>query len=1119
MTVEQTAAGPSSLEEQLAQYKLLAAKVAPLPNSGYDLTDLQLSGSVSEDKERLRSALYAATDFPSALLADIVQQAMNTEGTPRELLSKTREAMGGLAPPRVAMGILPADVVRERERLIKQRVAARISELEKKLSDLPEDDPSRTKLLIELKSMQLWDVRRKVRADVLQRAQAGAAFDAGMNRSEMELLGRQISLQGIRPFRPPETPAVPSESQTPLGRNRGLCSLLSDHFKNWGAETKNKSSLWTKVNRAVSSYHSAAEKEEQKRQERVSKERIKALKADDEEAYLKLLDQQKDTRLAYLLNQTNEFLGTLSAQVRAQQADGEETAVEGESNADYYQAAHRTKETVEEQPSILIGGKLKEYQLKGLEWLVSLYNNRLNGILADEMGLGKTIQAISLISHLMERKNLSGPYLVIVPLSTMTNWSVEFDKWAPSIVKVEYKGTPAHRKNLQATLRHGRFNVLLTTYEYIIKDRPFLSKFKWLYMIIDEGHRMKNSHSKLSLTLSQYYAARFRVILTGTPLQNSLPELWSLLNFVLPRIFNSSKTFEEWFNAPFANSGTGESVELNEEETLLIIRRLHKVLRPFLLRRLKKDVEADLPDKIELIMKCPMSALQHRLYAIIKQQGVDDAASSSFKRLNNTIMQLRKICNHPFTFEEVENVVNPSRINNDLLHRVSGKFELLHRVLPKFKATGHRVLMFFQMTAVITIMEDFLNMMGMKYLRLDGSTKAEDRTTMLHAFNDPKSPYFIFLLSTRAGGLGLNLQSADTVIIFDSDWNPHQDLQAQDRAHRIGQTRQVRIFRLVTVDSVEEYILERAQFKLSLDGKVIQAGKFDNKSTNEEREQMLRALLEEEREKNNEEEDFSDDDLNESIARNDFELEQFRKMDLENPPHREGRLITFEELPAEYREQPKQRVVDPALAEMGRRKKQVNYDESMSDNQWLKTIDAENSSDVASPAKRIRLKVATPNSINPAFFSLLDSLEAACDDTGRSRSDIFAVLPDAKDYPDYYKVIKRPLSMACIRNNLCQGRYIRAEELQADLDAMFGNAMRYNAEGSLVYEDAAWLMEYSHDLIAEINNTSEDDDDEMQVDNVHDNEEDEIENDDIEEDDYNDNDDEEEDGDSEFMQE
>jgi ATP-dependent helicase STH1/SNF2 len=219
----------------------------------------------------------------------------------------------------------------------------------------------------------------------------------------------------------------------------------------------------------------------------------------------------------------------------------------------------------------------------------------------------------------------------------MTNWSGEFAKWAPAVKIISYKGNPAQRRNLQAELRMGQFQVLLTTYEYIIKDRPILCKIKWLHMIIgeyilialgmywsltlhlDEGHRMKNTQSKLAQTLSQYYHSRFRLILTGTPLQNNLPELWSLLNFVLPKIFNSVKSFDEWFNTPFASSGTGDKIELNEEEALLIIRRLHKVLRPFLLRRLKKDVESELPDKVEKVIKVRMSALQSQLYRHMKK--------------------------------------------------------------------------------------------------------------------------------------------------------------------------------------------------------------------------------------------------------------------------------------------------------------------------------------------------------------------------------------------------------------------------------------------------------------------------------------------------------------------
>ena len=584
----------------------------------------------------------------------------------------------------------------------------------------------------------------------------------------------------------------------------------------------------------------------------------------------------------------------------------------------------------------------------------------------------------------------------------MTNWSLEFEKWAPSLVKVEYKGTPLVRKSLQGEVKLGKFNILLTTYEYIIKDKSFLSKIEWLYMIIDEGHRMKNAQSKLVHTLSTYYSTRYRLILTGTPLQNNLPELWALLNFVLPKIFHSSRSFDEWFNAPFAN--TGERLELNEEEMLLIIRRLHKVLRPFLLRRLKKDVESELPDKIERVIKCPMSSLQLKLYTLVKEKTLMPATGSAgagIRRFNNTIMQLRKICNHPFVFDEVEQQLNPSRITNDLIFRVAGKFELLKRILGKLRVTGHRVLIFFQMTTVMNVMEDFLNAEQFPFMRLDGSTKAEDRSAMLKVFNAPDSPYFIFLLSTRAGGLGLNLQSADTVIIFDSDWNPHQDLQAQDRAHRIGQTKEVRIFRLVTNNSVEEVILARAQYKLNLDGKVIQAGKFDHKSTNEEREAMLRTILDSEQrqeeqkpkkpvvpkkrgrpqegavpaeEDNVSEDDSVDDDdderdvlndeeLNEILARNAEEIELFRQLDEEYSADLKmkgvARLISESELPKVYLNDPSLQDGQDELEEeefgRGQRVKgnKVAYDDHLSEERWLKQFEVkDNDSDNDSPLKK-----------------------------------------------------------------------------------------------------------------------------------------------------------------------
>lgn len=578
----------------------------------------------------------------------------------------------------------------------------------------------------------------------------------------------------------------------------------------------------SKLSKSTLALHAQAEKEEVKRAEKIAKERLQALKADDEAAYLRLLDAQKDTRLTHLLRQTDLFISSLADRLQDQKESVKDagfddsfptalssafsTSISNSSaNIDYYAAAHTFQEQLPPKPSILVGGTLKEYQQRGVAWMLSLYNNRLNGILADEMGLGKTIQTIALITYLVECKRQNGPFLIIVPLSTIPNWVNEFDKWAPTLLRVEYKGTPDQRKALQASIKgSARMNVLLTTYDYIIKDKSFLSKIPFLYMIIDEGHRMKNTTSKLSLTLTQSYITKYRLILTGTPLQNNLPELWSLLNFVLPKIFSSSKSFEEWFNAPFAN--TGERLELNEEETLLIIRRLHKVLRPFLLRRLKNDVEGDLPDKIERVIRCPMSAIQSELYLSLQKKATNPK-KGGIRAFNNTVMQLRKVCNHPFVFEEVEATLNPTRANNDLLYRTSGKFELLGRILPKMKAASHKVLIFFQMTSVMTIMEDFLNLLMISYLRLDGSTPAAERSVLLNKFNAPDSPYVIFLLSTRAGGLGLNLQTADTVIIFDSDWNPHADLQAQDRAHRIGQTREVRIFRLVTVDSIEEVFL------------------------------------------------------------------------------------------------------------------------------------------------------------------------------------------------------------------------------------------------------------------------------------------------------------------------
>jgi len=870
----------------------------------------------------------------------------------------------------------------DRERIAYNRITSRKSELENlpanlgvwdtSKSDTPQaDDSLKRKALIEYKMLCLLPKQRALR----QQVHKDVVHYDNLAQTANRLIYRRpkkMYLHEARMTEKLEKQQRDVRETKEKEKQTAHFQAITQHGIEIAKAADTQRARVQKLGRMMLAQHQHIEKEEQKRVERTAKQRLQALRNDDEETYLKLLGQAKDSRISHLLKQTDGFLSQLAASVKQQQrgavqqyADDDmpeeessdsEDEVEGGPKVDYYAVAHRIKEEIKEQPENLIGGTLKEYQVKGLQWMISLYNNNLNGILADEMGLGKTIQTISLLTYLIRKKNQSGPFLVIVPLSTLTNWNLEFEKWAPSIKRIVYKGPPLARKNQQQQIRYGQFQVLLTTYEYIIKDKPVLSRIKWVHMIVDEGHRMKNAQSKLSNTLTQYYSTRYRLILTGTPLQNNLPELWALLNFVLPTIFKSVKSFDEWFNTPFANTGGQDKMELTEEEQLLVIRRLHKVLRPFLLRRLKKDVEKDLPDKQERVIKCKSSALQAKIYKQLvtyNKISVSDGkgGKTGIRGLSNMLMQLRKLCNHPFVFEQVEEQMNPTKTNNDLLWRTSGKFELLDRMLPKFQATGHRILMFFQMTQIMNIMEDFLRLRGMEYLRLDGSTKSDDRSELLAKFNAPHSPYFCFLLSTRAGGLGLNLQTADTVIIYDSDWNPHQDLQAQDRAHRIGQKNEVRILRLITSKSVEEKILERAQYKLDMDGKVIQAGRFDNKSTNEERDAMLRTLLDsaETTDDMANEEEMDDDELNMITARSDDELAIFQRLDQEryaDPMYgpekgKLPRLMDEEELPEMYLQEdnPVTEEIEEIAGRGARERTRVKYDDGLTEEQWLMAVD------------------------------------------------------------------------------------------------------------------------------------------------------------------------------------
>ncbi|CAN3476075.1 nuclear protein Sth1p/NPS1 [Diutina catenulata] len=971
------------------------------------------------------------------------------------------------------------------ETVIVNKISTRVAELAQvpanlgtfHLSESSELDKLKISSLVELKSLRLLPKQKQLKHQVLvHEAFQAKYFDPNLKNHPLSLQERRGFHVRAKVEQPsPNTLALQLEELQRQAAGRAehqqhvnkINQILQSSMEIQERQQRRLYRRTVTLPKHVNAIHQTVEKDESKKLEKTAKQRLQALKANDEEAYLKLLDQTKDHRITHLLKQTNSFLDTLANQVRAQQAeaDGEDEAIDDENREkiDYYQVAHRIKEDITKQPSILVGGQLKEYQLKGLQWMVSLYNNKLNGILADEMGLGKTIQSISLVSYLIEKKGES-KFLVIVPLSTITNWTLEFEKWAPSIRVIVYKGSPQQRKTMQAEIRVGNFQVLLTTYEYIIRERPILAKFNYSHMIIDEGHRMKNTQSKLSVTLRQYYKTKNRLILTGTPLQNNLPELWALLNFVLPKIFNSVKSFDEWFNTPFANTGSQEKIELTEEESLLVIRRLHKVLRPFLLRRLKKDVEKDLPDKVEKVIKCRLSGLQQVLYQqMLKHNALFVGAEvtgqkSGIKGLNNKIMQLRKICNHPFVFSEVEEVLNSSRLTNDLIWRVSGKFEMLDRILPKFKASGHRVLMFFQMTQVMDIMEDFLRWRDMRYLRLDGSTKADERQDMLKEFNAPNSDYFCFLLSTRAGGLGLNLQTADTVIIFDTDWNPHQDLQAQDRAHRIGQKNEVRILRLITNDSVEEVILERAHQKLDIDGKVIQAGKFDNKSTAEEQEEFLKRLLEEEQTREEDADDnfLDEEELNDILARNEDEKELFESIDdnqkiLDKQQGIKSRLIEDSELPSIFTEDITKHF-EEEKAELGRvrEKKRVKYDDGLSEEQWLMAIDDDNDT-IEDAIKRNEARKRKRVEGEPAV--ILEEISELVADDGHAVSEVFEKLPSKKLYPDYYTVITQPVALETIRKKVKQG-HATAAEVVADLKVMVANARTYNDEGSWVWDDA-----------------------------------------------------------------
>ncbi len=470
-------------------------------------------------------------------------------------------------------------------------------------------------------------------------------------------------------------------------------------------------------------------------------------------------------------------------------------------------------------------GQLKEYQIESLNWLLKLHYLGVNGILADEMGLGKTIQTISLLAYMLilkEAQNTRMTHIVIVPKVTIKNWQREMGKWLPSIKIMYFYGDKDERKKLvEEDLKKGDYDVILTTFECAMKEKFALAKIEYEYLIIDEAHRIKNEKSKFSFVVRQF-RAKHRLLLTGTPLQNNLHELWALLNFLMPEIFNDSEEFDKIFDLNSAN----------EEDQRKIVKQIHQILRPFVLRRLKSEVEFKLPPKKEIYLYVGLSQLQKTMYKQILTKNIDvvNGVSKDKIQLLNILMQLKKVCNHPYLFPKIEK--GPPFVDGEHIIENSMKLRILDVLLKKVKNENGKVLIFSQMTTLLNILDDYCRYRGYSYCRIDGSTSSEDRDLRIEQFQAPGSEKFIFLLSTRAGGLGINLYAANNVIIYDSDWNPQVDLQAIDRAHRIGQTRPVMVYRFVTEGTVEEKIVERAAKKLKIDHLIIQRGKaIQNKVT------------------------------------------------------------------------------------------------------------------------------------------------------------------------------------------------------------------------------------------------------------------------------------------------
>lgn len=513
----------------------------------------------------------------------------------------------------------------------------------------------------------------------------------------------------------------------------------------------------------------------------------------------------------------------------------------------YMRLVHANQQELALMAPEALNAELLPHQVEGLEWLVSLFTNGLHGILADEMGLGKTIQSIAFLLHIKECKGNQGPHLIVAPKSCLSNWEAEFAKFAPDYPVYVLTSEPARAASkreatlqaLRGKISRGEPVVCVTNFEQVHRTTALMDT-KWQLVIVDEGHRLKNPDTVLHSAMTRLQC-RMRLLLTGTPLQNSINELWALLHYLLPELFTHMMDFKAWFARPFKSiAGLNEyDIQLDAEQAQQVMSKMHGLLAPFLLQRLKAEVLVDkLPPRVESIVRVPLSAWQRSVYSDLERKTLrllGDDGSTIGEQVNNALMQLRKIALHPYLFED-------NLALGDGLFRASGKAEALDRILTKLLRFGHKTLVFSQFTGVLDVIEKLLELREVQSVRLDGQVAHEVRRERIQRFQEEPNVN-VFLLSARAGGLGLNLQVADTVVLFDLDWNPQNDKQAVARVHRVGQTKEVRVIRLVADASIERHMEARCREKLDMEQKIMGAGMFHKGATADQRRQALHSVL------------------------------------------------------------------------------------------------------------------------------------------------------------------------------------------------------------------------------------------------------------------------------------